>query len=90
MRFPVAAIDDAYVLYPAPLRDLLICLAQADLVRAHWTQQIHDEWMRNVLHRIRTIQVGRCFCGGSRPVPLHVGGVLAIGGNSRRATAPLA
>jgi len=49
MRFPVNAIYDACVLYPAPLRDLLIRLAQADLVRAHWTKQIHDEWMRNVL-----------------------------------------
>ncbi len=49
MRFPVTAIYDACVLYPAPLRDLLIRLAQADFVRACWTKQIHDEWMRNVL-----------------------------------------
>jgi predicted nucleic acid-binding protein len=40
---------DANVLYPAPLRDLLIRLAQAGLVRARWTEAIHDEWIQNVL-----------------------------------------
>lgn len=43
------AIYDACVLYPAPLRDLLMQLALCDLYRARWTEQIHDEWMRNVL-----------------------------------------
>lgn len=43
------AIYDACVLYPAPLRDLLMQLALCDLFRARWTDQIHDEWMRNVL-----------------------------------------
>lgn len=43
------AIYDACVLYPAPLRDLLMQLALTDLFRARWTEQIHDEWMRNVL-----------------------------------------
>lgn len=45
----VTAVYDANVLYPAPLRDLLIRLAQAGLVRARWTEAIHDEWVRNVL-----------------------------------------
>ena len=40
---------DACVLYPAPLRDLLMRVALADLVRARWTDAIHDEWIRNVL-----------------------------------------
>jgi predicted nucleic acid-binding protein len=31
------------------LRDLLVRLAQAGLVRALWTETIHDEWTRNVL-----------------------------------------
>lgn len=39
---------DACVLYPAPLRDLLLQLAMSDLFRAHWTKDIHAEWMRNV------------------------------------------
>jgi hypothetical protein len=43
------ALLDACVLYPAPLRDLLIHLALADLFRARWTEAIHEEWMRNVL-----------------------------------------
>ena len=42
-------VYDACVLYPAPLRDFLLQLALADLFRACWTNQIHDEWMRNVL-----------------------------------------
>jgi len=49
MEHPVTAIYDANILYPAPLRDLFIRLAQAGLVRARWTETIHDEWLRNVL-----------------------------------------
>lgn len=45
------AIYDACVLYPAPLRDLLLRLARTDLFRARWTEQIHEEWMRSVLAR---------------------------------------
>ncbi len=43
------ALYDACVLYPAPLRDLLMHQAMTDLFRARWTDQIHDEWMRSVL-----------------------------------------
>jgi hypothetical protein len=43
------ALYDACVLYPAPLRDLLMQLALTDLFRARWTDQIHDEWIRSVL-----------------------------------------
>lgn len=42
-------VYDANVLYPAPLRDLLVRLAMTGLFRARWTERIHDEWMRNVL-----------------------------------------
>jgi hypothetical protein len=41
---------DACVLYPAPLRDLLMQLAMSDLFRARWTDQIHDEWIKNLLN----------------------------------------
>jgi hypothetical protein len=44
-----SAIYDACVLYPAPLRDLLMHLALTDLFRAKWTDDIHEEWIRNVL-----------------------------------------
>lgn len=45
-------IYDACVLYPAPMRDLLVQLATADppLFRAKWTDEIHDEWIRNLLN----------------------------------------
>jgi hypothetical protein len=49
MEPPVTAVYDANILYPAPLRDLFIRVAQAGLVRARWTEMIHDEWIRNVL-----------------------------------------
>ena len=42
-------VYDANVLYPAQLRDLLMRLAVHGLVRAHWTEEIHEEWTRNVL-----------------------------------------
>ena len=40
---------DACVLYPAPLRDFLLHLSGSGLFRARWTEEIHDEWMRNLL-----------------------------------------
>jgi len=43
------AVYDACVLYPALLRDLLMWLALSGLFRARWTQEIHDEWKRNLL-----------------------------------------
>ena len=45
----LTVVYDACVLYPAPLRDLLMHLAMTDLFRAKWTDAIHDEWIRNVL-----------------------------------------
>jgi hypothetical protein len=43
------AIIDACVLYSAPVRDLVVRLAQAGLLQARWSGEIHDEWMRNLL-----------------------------------------
>jgi len=52
------ALLDANVLYPAPLRDLLLQLAITDLFRAKWTADIHREWIEALLrqepHRDRT------------------------------------
>ena len=42
-------VYDSCVLYPAPLRDLLMHLAITDLFKAKWSEHIHEEWMRNVL-----------------------------------------
>src|SRR6188474_3082006 len=45
-------VYDACVLYPAPLRDLLIRIARTGVVRARWTEAILDECFRNILdHR---------------------------------------
>ena len=43
------AVLDACVLYPAPLRDILLSLADAGLFHARWTLDIQDEWTRNLL-----------------------------------------
>lgn len=45
---PFTVLYDACVLYPAPLRSLLMYLALTDLFKARWTDAIHEEWMRNV------------------------------------------
>src|SRR4051812_43481660 len=59
------AVYDANVPYPAVLRDLLMWLAFLGVVRARWTDEIHKEWIRNlvdeanpkrtlaVLHKVR-------------------------------------
>lgn len=59
MDHPVTAIYDANILYPAPLRDLFIRLAQAGLVRARWSEAIHDEWIRNLLKNHPALTVER-------------------------------
>jgi predicted nucleic acid-binding protein len=48
---PFTALLDANVLYPAPLRDLLLELALHDLFRARWTQDIHREWIEALLRK---------------------------------------
>ena len=49
MSFTV--VYDANVLYPAPLRDLLIRVAMTGVVRAKWTDKILDEVFRNILEK---------------------------------------
>jgi predicted nucleic acid-binding protein len=45
---PPVAVYDACVLYPFHLRNVLIQCAFDGLVEARWTDDIHDEWMRNL------------------------------------------
>lgn len=40
---------DACVLYPAPIRDILLSLAAEGLFKAKWSDMIQDEWLRNLL-----------------------------------------
>lgn len=47
MRYTV--LFDACVLYPAPLRDFLLRLSITGLFAAKWSEQIHEEWTRNLL-----------------------------------------
>jgi len=53
---PFTAVFDANVLYPAALRDLLMWLGLSGLFRARWTEQIHEEWKRNLLKDRSDIQ----------------------------------
>lgn len=48
---PLIALYDASVLYPAPLRDLLIRMAQSGAVRARWSEAILDECFAAILAR---------------------------------------
>lgn len=45
---PPVAVYDACVLYPFHLRNILIQCAFDGLVEARWTDDIHDEWIRNL------------------------------------------
>ena len=46
-RFTV--VLDACVLYPAPVRDILLHLANLDLYKPKWTKEIQEEWKRSLL-----------------------------------------
>lgn len=43
------AVLDACVLYPAPLRDLLLSFADFGLYKPKWSAEIQEEWSRNLL-----------------------------------------
>ncbi len=49
MQTQFTVVFDACVLYPAPVRDLLLQLASKGLYRARWTKKIQEEWTRNLL-----------------------------------------
>lgn len=69
---PFTVIYDACVLYPAPLRDLLMHLALTGAYRARWSVQIHNEWTRNVLKNRSDLtkdQLDRTVVAMNRAVP---------------------
>ena len=47
----IIAFLEASVVYPAPLRDLLLELAVSDFYRAKWSEAVHDEWTRALRRR---------------------------------------
>lgn len=46
---PFAAVLDASVLYPLPLRDTLLRIAETELYDAYWSGRILDEVVRNLV-----------------------------------------
>lgn len=48
---PLVVVLDACVLHPAPLRDLLIRLALAGMLRARWTERILEECFASIRAR---------------------------------------
>ncbi len=56
MTSPFTAVFDACVLYPAPLRDLLVELAITDQFRAKWSAMIHEEWITAALRERKDLK----------------------------------
>lgn len=50
---------DACVLYPAPLRDLLMRIGLSGLIRARWTEQILEECFRAILREREDLDAAR-------------------------------
>jgi hypothetical protein len=56
---PSVAVFDACILYPFHLRNVLVLAAVDRLVEARWTEEIHDEWIRNLAARAPSIPIER-------------------------------
>ena len=56
---PPVALYDACVLYPFHLRNLLIQCAVDRLVDARWTDENHEEWIRNLAANVPGVSIGR-------------------------------
>ncbi len=75
MAFTV--VYDANILYPAPLRDLLVRLGMTGVVRVKWTEQILDEVFRNIrkdrpdLSEDRLARTRSLMCAAIRDVLVH-------------------
>jgi predicted nucleic acid-binding protein len=56
---PSVAVFDACILYPFHLRNIIVQAAVDRLVEARWTEEIHDEWIRNVVADAPAIPAAR-------------------------------
>lgn len=56
---PVVAVCDACILYPFHLRNVIVQAGVDRLFHARWTDEIHDEWMRNPLANAPDLSVER-------------------------------
>lgn len=74
---PVALLD-ANVLYPAPLRDFFMWQAVNDVFTARWTDDIHEEWIGNLLDNRADLSCER-LQRTRRLMDAHVEGVPVTG-----------
>jgi predicted nucleic acid-binding protein len=56
---PAVAVFDACILYPFHLRNALVQAAVDRLVEACWTDEMHDEWIRNLAARAPAVPIER-------------------------------
>ena len=56
---PSVAVFDACILYPFHLRNIIVQAAVDRLIEARWTDEIHDEWVRNLAADTPTIPIER-------------------------------
>jgi PIN domain-containing protein len=56
---PLPSVFDACVLYPFHLRNIVVQAAMDRLVEARWTDEIHDESVRNLATGVPAIPIGR-------------------------------
>ncbi len=56
---PAVTVFDACILYPFHLRNIIVQTAVDRLVEARWTDQIHEEWMRNLVADTPAIPIER-------------------------------
>lgn len=56
---PVVAVFDACILYPFHLRNVIVQAGVDRLFQARWTNEIHDEWMRNLVANVPGLSVER-------------------------------
>ncbi len=63
---PPVAVYDACVLYPFHLRNVLIQCAFDGLVEARWTDEIHNEWIRNLAANTPALPIDRLIATRDR------------------------
>lgn len=63
---PLVAVFDACVLYPFHLRNVLIQTAFDGLFDARWTDEIHAEWIRNLVANAPSVTVDRLLATRDR------------------------
>jgi len=95
---PPVAVFDACVLYPFHTRNLLVQCAVDRLVDVRWTDEIHDEWIRNLaantpglnmerLRRTRDLMMAAVPTADVQEYARHVQGITLPDFNDRHVVA---